>query len=138
MITAAQIDQNSRYSLTRYTVADADTIINLANELSLQAAITSELEFVIQVWLAVNAPDANTLYSKYEVQSAVNLAAIINTESVSYDVGTKSGGHEIYPLSNWKKWIKEHKAYQAKLTAAFEAAKIDMISQASNVNWWAS
>lgn len=138
MITAGQIAENSRYSLTRYTVADADKIIALANELDLQAAITSEYEFVVQVWLAVNAPDANTLYAKYEIQSAVALANLINTESVCFSTLTKSGGSEKYPLSNWKKWIKAHKTYQAKLFSAFEAAKEDMINQAINVNWWAA
>lgn len=137
-ITSELIANDARYTLTRYTADDTDKIVAVYNELNLMAAVTEEMEFAAHVWLAVYAPDAGSLFSQYEVRSAVDLCYLMIDEHFGFDTSSGSGGSEKYPLSTWKRWIKEHKVYQAKLKAAFEYAKVDMISQATNVNWWAA
>lgn len=135
-ITPEIIEREARYNLTRYTPADADTIRAVAVELDMLATIYGGLVLSAQVWLAVNAPDALTIYAKYEVESAVKLAAAI-FENSAYSTTTKTGGYEKYPISTWRTWIGKNKRSIAKLQAAFDYAKVDMISQAQNVNWWA-
>ena len=136
VITVDEIARNAKYSLTRYSSADADKVIAVAQKLEAADVATHELESVVTAWLDKNAPDWNSLYVKYEVQSAVELGEFMNSHSACGNVSMKTGGSELYPLSVWNKWIKEHSKYQAELKARWECAKIDMISQAQNVNWW--
>jgi hypothetical protein len=135
-ITAAEIARSHAYGLTHYTEADADKVYAVAAQLDIYSVATEELENSIRVWLDVFAKDWNTIYAAYEVKSAVELGAFMMSNNVAGNLNTKTGGSEMYPLTTWNKWIKEHKAYQKELKARYEYARHDMISQAMNVNWW--
>jgi hypothetical protein len=137
-ITSETIERDSRYGLTRYTVADTDKIVAAYNELNLAATVTEAMELAAMTWLAVYAPNAGDIFAGYEVQSACELHALMVNEGFGFNSASKSGGCETYPLSVWKKWAKDHKQYQAKLQAAYDYAREDMVSQATNVNWWAA
>lgn len=137
-ITATEIARSHAYGLTRYTEADADKVYSIAAQLDIASVATEELELWVRAWLDLFAPDWNSLYAGYEVRSAVELGAFMTTNNCAGNLNTKTGGSEKYPLTNWKKWTTEHQKYQAVLKAKFEAARTDMISQATNVNWWAN
>lgn len=136
-IISTEIAHNASYGLTRYTADDADKVYAVAAQLEIASVATEELEYSIRVWLDVFAKDWNSLYAAYEVKSAVELGAFMITSSVCSNLNTKTGGSEMYPLSTWKKWTKEHQQYQAELKARFEYAQKDMVSQSVRVNWWA-
>lgn len=125
---------------TKHTVAEIDDIITLAQELEISYVACEEMEWSVKVWLSIFAPDAGTEFAKYEVRSAVELAGFMFTNGFHMTVGSGTGGEcrEIYPVTTWKKWLKGNRKYLAELKAKYEYAKFDMISQATNVNWWAA
>jgi len=134
-VTPEIIAREVSYNLTKHAPADADTISVIANQLNTLATEYEVLTVAAATWLEANAPEAMTIFAKYEVQSAVELANAM-IENSAYSTATKTGGFEKYPLSTWRVWIGKNKRAIAELKAAFDYAKVDMISQAVNVNWW--
>ena len=125
---------------TKHTTDEIDDIITLAQELEISYVACEEMEWSVKVWLSIFAPDAGTVFCGYEVKSAVDLAGFMFANGYYKTVGSGTGGEcrEIYPVTTWKKWLKSNRKYLAELKAKYEYAKIDMISQAENVNWWAA
>lgn len=139
-MTRDQITDAIARGYTKHTAAEIDDIITLAQELDISYVACEEMEWSVNVWLKIHAPDAGGMFAKYEVKSACDLVTFMVENGFYMTVGSGTGGEcrEIYPVTTWKKWLKANRKYLAELKAKYEFAKIDMISQAENVNWWAA